>query len=206
LKKFILLLLPLLLSAPLAREARAQADGAAAPAVEVVKHGWSKERVDWERDPFAGVLESFDDARMRMRNEKRIEDAKRGSAPETDRLKTEARADEALIAARHRGKTARYVFSYKAALRNNGPKAVREIDWDYVFFDAATNQEVGRHQFTSEGKLAPGKQREFGFLITAPPSKTISVHSLNDKERRGITGQVVVVRVLYEDGTEWRRP
>ena len=51
-----------------------------------------------------------------------------------------------------------------------------------------------------------GKQREFGFLITAPPSKTISVHSLNDKERHGITGQVVIVRVLYEDGTEWRRP
>lgn len=205
-KKFILLLpLLLLLSAPLARDVRAQADGVA-PGVEVVKQSWSKERINWERDPFAGVLESFDDARMRMRNEKRIEDAKRGSAPETDRLKTEARADDALIAARHRGKPARYVFSYKAALRNNSPRAVREIDWDYVFFDAATGAEVGRHQFTSEGKLAPGKQREFSFIITAPPSKTISVYSLNDKERRGVTDRVVVVRVLYEDGTEWRRP
>ena len=201
-KKFIPLLL-LLLSASPADDARAQT---ADPGVEVVKHGWSKERINWERDPFAGPLESFDDARMRMRNEKRIEDAKRGSAPETDRLKTEARADDALIAARHRGKPARYVFSYKASLRNNGPKPVTEVDWDYVFFDAATSQEVGRHQFTSEGRLDPGKKRDFGFLISAPPSKTISVHSLNEKENRGVTGQVVLVRVLYADGSVWQRP
>jgi hypothetical protein len=200
-KTFILLLL---LSAPLAHAARAQT-AASDPGVEVVKYGWSKERINWERDPFAGVLESFD-ARMRMRNEKRIEDAKRGSAPETDRLKTEARADDALIAARHRGKPARYVFSYKASLRNNGTRAVKEVDWDYVFFDAATSQEVGRHQFTSEGRLDPGKKKDFGFLITAPPSKTISVHSLNDGERRGLTGRVVLVRVLYADGSVWRRP
>ncbi|HEX6185436.1 MAG TPA: hypothetical protein VFZ44_16235 [Pyrinomonadaceae bacterium] len=201
-KKFILLLL---LSATLASAAEAQTE-TADPGVEVVKHSWSKERINWERDPFAGPIESFDDARMRMRNEKRIEDAKRGSAPETDRLKTEARADDALIAARHRGKPARYVFSYKASLRNNGAKAVKEVDWDYVFFDAATSQEVGRHQFTSEGKLDPGKKRDFGFLISAPPSQTISVHSLNQKENRGVTGRVVLVRVLYADGSVWQRP
>jgi hypothetical protein len=203
-KKFILLLL---LSAPLAHAAHAQTAAAEAePGVEVVKHGWSKERINWERDPFAGPIESFDDARMRMRNEKRIEDAKRGSAPETDRLKTEARADDALIAVRHRGKPARYVFSYKASLRNNGAKAVKEVDWDYVFFDAATSQEVGRHKFTSEGKLDPGKKRDFGFLISAPPSQTVSVYSLNEKESRGVTGRVVLVRVLYADGSVWQRP
>jgi hypothetical protein len=200
-RKFILLLL---LSAPLAPPARAQA--AAGAPVEVVKHGWSKERINWERDPFAGPIESFDDARMRMRNEKRVEDAKRGNAPEADRLKTEARADDALIAARHRGKPARYVFSYKASLRNAGDKSVKEVDWDYVFFDAETGQEVGRHQFTSEGKIEPGKKKDFGFLISAPPSKTISVHALNQKEGRAVNGQVVIVRVLYEDGTAWRRP
>jgi hypothetical protein len=202
-KKFILLLL---LAAPLAPAARAQMTAASDPGVEVVKHSWSKERINWERDPFAGPIESFDDARMRMRNEKRIEDAKRGSAPETDRLKTEARADDALIAVRHRGKPARYVFSYKASLRNSGARPIKEIDWDYVFCDAVTGQEVGRHQFTSEGRLDPGKKRDFGFLIPAPPSQTISVHSLNDKESRSVTGRVVLVRILYADGSVWQLP
>lgn len=205
-KTFVLLLL----SVPLAHAAHAQspptADLPAPSGVEVVKHSWSKERINWERDPFAGVLESFDDARMRMRNEKRIEDAKRGSAPDVDRIKTEAKADESLIAIRHRGKTARYVFSYKASVRNNSTKAIKEMDWDYVFFDAATSQEVGRHQFTSETRIEPGKKKDIGFLITAPPAKTVSVHALNDKERQGLTGEVVLVRVIYADGTVWQRP
>ena len=192
----------LLLSVTLAHAARAQTPAPpAGHGVEVVKHSWSKERINWERDPFAGVIESFDDARMRMRNEKRIEDAKRGSAPEADRIKTEARADDALIAARHRGKPARYVFSYKASLRNNGAKAIKEVDWDYVFYDAATREEVGRHQFTSAAKIEPGKKKEFSFLISSPPSRTISAHALNSKERESLTERVVVVRVLYEDGT-----
>jgi hypothetical protein len=176
------------------------------PGVEVVKHSWSKERINWERDPFAGVLESFDDARMRMRNEKRIEDAKRGNSPEADRIRREAKADEALIAARHQGKPSRYVFAYKASVRNGSAKAVREIDWDYVFFDAATGTELGRHQFTSEGKISPGKSKELSFLVSKPPTRTISADALNDKERDAVRGQVILVRVAYDDGTAWQRP
>lgn len=199
-------LLLLLLAVPFAaHSARAQSPAAESPGVEVVKHSWSKERINWERDPFAGPLESFDDARMRMRNEKRMEDAKRGNAPEADRIKNEARADDSLIAIRHRGKPARYVFSYKASVRNGGAKTVKSVDWDYVFFDSATREEVGRHRFTSDSKIEPGKKKEFGFLISAPPSKTVSVDALNDKERQGLVEEVVLVRVVYDDGTVWQR-
>ena len=196
----------LLLFAALAHAGPAQApDPSNPPGVELVKHGWSKERVDWERDPFAGVLESFDDARMRMRNEKRIEDAKRAGSPESDRIRREARADEALIRARHQGKTPRYVFAYKASVRNGGAKAIKEIDWDYVFFDAATGDELGRHRFTSEAKIVPGKRKELSFLLSSPPTRTVSVDALNEKERDAIRGEVILVRVAYDDGTAWQR-
>lgn len=203
-KKTVLLLLLLLSPLP-THPARAQS-AAADPGVEVVKHGWSKERLNWERDPFAGPIESFDDARMRMSNEKRIDNAKRGNAPEADRIRAEARADDALIAARHRGKPARYAFLYKASFANNGAKAVREVDWDYAFFDKTTGEEVGRHRFTSAGKIDPHKRREFSFFIPSPPARRVSVYDLGRRERDGLGERVVVVRVLYEDGTEWRRP
>jgi hypothetical protein len=200
-------LVSLLLFAALAHAGQAQApDPSNPPGVELVKHSWSKERIDWERDPFAGVLESFDDARMRMRNEKRIEDAKRAGSPEADKIRREAKADEALIRARHQGKTPRYVFAYKASVKNGGAKAIKEIDWDYVFFDAATGEELGRHQFTSEGKIGPGKRKELSFLISSPPTRTVSVYSLNDKEHDAIRGQVILLRVAYDDGSAWRRP
>ena len=40
--------------------------------VEVVKASWSKIRIGWERDPFSGPLENFDEMRSRVRNERRI--------------------------------------------------------------------------------------------------------------------------------------
>ena len=181
---------------------------AAPPDLAVVKFGWSKERINWERDPFGGPVENFDEMRVRARNEKRIDDAKRGGgSPDVDRIRREARADSAILqAARNSRGPARYGFRYKVSVKNEGAKAVREIDWDYVFNDAATHEELGRHQFTSAERVGPGKGREFSFFIPTPPALRVSAHDLGRKERDGLEERVVVVRVLYEDGTEWRRP
>jgi hypothetical protein len=176
------------------------------PGVAVVKFSWDKERINWERDPFGGPVENFDEMRVRARNEKRIDDAKRGGSPDVDRIKREARADSAILqAARNNRGPARYGFRYKVSVRNEGDKAVREIDWDYVFADAATHEEVGRHQFTSAERVGPGKGREFSFFIPTPPALRVSAYDLGRRERDGLEERVVVVRVLYEDGTEWRR-
>ena len=42
------------------------------PGVEVLKSSWSKIRIGWERDPFSGPLENFDEMRSRARNERRV--------------------------------------------------------------------------------------------------------------------------------------
>jgi hypothetical protein len=138
-----------------------------------------------------------------MRNESRV--ARSKGTPEGDRIDREARADQSIIAAQHRSKPARYAFLYKASFNNTGGRPTKTIDWDYVFTDAATGEEVGRHQFTSDEKIGPGKQGSVAVYIAAPPARTISVHSLNSKERDAITGRVEVVRVVYADGTVWER-
>lgn len=175
-------------------------------AVEVVKFGWSKERIGWERDPFSGPIENFDETRARQRNERRIEDAKRGNSAEVDRIKREAKADAANIAAKHKDPPARYVFVYKATIKNAGSKVIKSIDWDYVFLERGTENEVGRQQFTSEEKISPGKSKELVVTITKPPTKTISLTALNNSERGSMDGRVIVVRIDYADGTSWQQP
>lgn len=188
--------------------ARAQSPAAAAGdagGVSVVKFNWSKERVGWERDPFSGTNESFGDMRRRAADDRRKERAQAtGNIAEANRIEREARAEQ-VIRSRPPAPP-RYAFLYKATLRNDGAKAVREIDWDYVFFDAETRQELGRRQFTSAAKLAPGKSKEFSFTVPTPPTQKISAQALDRREREGLNEQVVVVRVRYEDGTEWQRP
>jgi len=174
-------------------------------AVEVVKFSWSKERIGWERDPFGGPIENFDETRARQRNEKRIEDAKRGgNSAEVDRIKREATADAANIAAKHKDSRSRYVFVYKATIKNTSTKVIKSIDWDYVFLERGTENELGRQQFTSEEKISAGKTKELVVTFIKPPTKTISLTALNSNERGTLDGRVVLVRIDYADGTSWQ--
>ncbi len=174
--------------------------------IEVVKFSWAKERINWERDPFGGPVENFDETRARQRNERRIEDAKRGGSAEVDKIKREARADAANIAAKHQQAPSRYVFVYKTTVKNLSDKPIKSIDWDYVFFDRETETELGRREFTSEEKISPGKAKELTVLITKPPTQTISLTALNTGERKSLVERVVIMRIDYADGTVWQRP
>lgn len=174
--------------------------------VEVVRSSWAKERIGWEGDPFAGPIENWDEVRARTRNERRIDEAKRGNSSEIDKIKREAKADAANIEKKHKDTRARYVFTYKTTVKNLSDKPIKSIDWDYVFYDRATESEIGRREFTSEEKIAPGKSKELTVTITRPPTQTVSVTSLNTKERDALIERVVVVRIDYADGTFWQLP
>ena len=176
------------------------------PGAEVVKFSWSKERIGWERDPFGGPIENFDEVRARQRNERRIEDAKRGNSAEIDKIRREAKADAANIAVKHKGTPSRYVFVYKATVKNSSTKAIKSIDWDYIFLDRGTETEVGRQQFTSEERIGPGKTKDLVITITKPPTQTISLTALNNNERGTLDGRVIIVRIDYADGTSWQQP
>lgn len=177
-----------------------------APDVSVIKFTWSKERIGWQRDPFGGPLENFDEMRARARNEKRIDDAKRGGGVDVDRIRREAQADAVIVQKTRQQGPARYKFLYKISVMNTGKKTIREIDCDYIFFDIATKEQVGRREFTGVEKIAPGKSKEFAFLVPTPPTQTISVHALDKKEHERLTEQLAIVRILYDDGSVWQRP
>jgi hypothetical protein len=176
-----------------------------APDVVVVKHSWSKERINWEGDPFGGPVETFDDVRRRMADQRRVERARAaGNAGEAAKVEREMRSEQ-VIKARPPAPP-RYGFLYKVSVKNTGEKTVKLVDWDYVFFNLATQSVTGRLEFTSDEKIGPGKNKELNAMSRKPPAPTVSVYALDRNERQGIDGQVVVVRIEYTDGTVWQRP
>ena len=168
--------------------------------VEVVKASWSKIRIGWERDPFAGPLENFDEMRSRARNERRV--AQGGG----ERAKREAKADEANLAKQREKSPPKYYFIYKTKIKNNYTSAITQIDWDYVFFERDTENELGRQEFTSDEQIGPGKTKELTVTLTSPPTRTVSVTSLNLEERDRFSERIVLVRVRYADGHVWQAP
>ncbi|MDQ2938314.1 MAG: hypothetical protein M3R67_12535 [Acidobacteriota bacterium] len=174
--------------------------------VVVLKFSWSKERLGWQRDPFSGPIEDFDEVRARVRNEKRIDDAKKGgNSAEVDKIKREARADEANMAQKHRNATSRYVFIYKVTVKNGADKPVKSLDWDYLFVNFGSQSEAGHLEFTSEERIGPGKTKELVVMTRKPPTQAISVTALNKNEGESLGGQVVVMRIEYADGSRWQR-
>lgn len=168
--------------------------------VEVVKASWSKIRIGWERDPFGGPLENFDEMRSRARNERRV--ATGGG----ERARREAKADEANLAAQRNKKPSQYYFIYKTKIKNTHTSAITQIDWDYVFYERGTENELGRQQFTSDEQIGPGKTKELVVTITSPPTRTISVTALNLEERDRLSEKIILLRVQYADGRIWQAP
>ena len=168
--------------------------------VEVVKASWSKIRIGWERDPFGGPLENFDEMRSRARNERRV--ATGGG----ERAKREAKADDANLAAQRDKKPPQYYFIYKTKIKNTHAAAIVQIDWDYVFYEKDTENEVGRQEFTSDEHVGPGKTKELVVTITSPPTKTVSVTSLNLEEHDRFSEKIMLVRIQYADGRVWQAP
>ncbi|HET6863415.1 MAG TPA: hypothetical protein VFH91_10210 [Pyrinomonadaceae bacterium] len=203
--KYLILPLLFVLTA-ISSLAQSSKESASAPGLDIIRFSWSKERIGWQRDPFSGPIENFQEVQARTRNERRVQDAKRGGGPEVDKIKTEAKADAANIATQHKTVPARYVFMYKLTVKNSSSKTIKSIDWDYVFLDRATGSELGRREFTSVEKVSPGKSKELTVVISKPPTQTVSLTALNSNERDAMLELVSLVRIEYTDGTAWQRP
>ena len=175
--------------------ARAQTPAApeGPPGVHIIKYGWSKERIDWERDPFGATVEGSNERRDRVNRERQS----------TVSVLQQRAERDAEAAKRRPPPPPRYAFSYQLSVRNAGPKTIRELDWDYVFTDAETGEELGRREFTSAEKIGPGKRKELTVFAASPPTHKISVYTLGKRERDGLVERIVVVRTLYDDGTVW---
>ena len=156
-----------------------------APDLQIVKYSWTKDRIDWEKNPYGRRTEISE---IRSRRASALEERE---AREQQRLKEKP------------SEPPRYAFDYKLTVVNAAAKAIKEIEWDYVFTDAATGEELGRREFASVEKIGAGKRKELSVMISSPPTKRISAYTLGKKEREGLLEQVIIVRILYDDGTAW---
>lgn len=96
-------------------------------------------------------------------------------------------------------------FIYQARFRNSGLKAIKAIDWDYVFLDPETGKELARRRFNNEEKLKPGQSRTFVHSSSSPPTLIVKVENLTKKDSETYREMVVVQKIVYADGTAWTK-
>jgi hypothetical protein len=179
------------------------------PDIAILKFSWSKVHPLQNNNIGDPSLETYDQVRDRVANERRMADARnsnnKSEAARIERVE-QMREDAKSKAQQQKTPLPREAYNYKVTLQNNGAKTIKSIDWDYIFFDPLTKNEVAHHQFTSDEKIGPGKTKEFGVLYPSPPIRTISASALSNKKELPFKEQVILVRITYSDGSIWQHP
>lgn len=148
-----------------------------------------------DADPF-DANEEFEDARQAQRvNDIRNAIRARGSEsrePPPARVSKINNPDSKQIV----------TYVYRAKVKNTGAKTIRVIDWGYTFLDPDTQQELGRHLYTTKVKIRPGQDNELVGRSAKPQTSIVNVKNAGKE----LSEQVVIFRVQYDDGSVWQPP
>jgi hypothetical protein len=92
-----------------------------------------------------------------------------------------------------------YVFKYRAqaTLKNNGAKAIKAVEWDYVFAEPEGGKELRRYRLQSKQAIAPGATQTLSKEVFIQPDED-TAHVTKGRQ------QVSVARVEYADGSVWK--
>ncbi len=94
------------------------------------------------------------------------------------------------------------IYVYRAKIKNAGLKTIRVVDWGYTFIDPDTQQELGRHLYSSKVKIRPGQNGDLVGRSATPQTSIVNVKSAGKEPSE----QIVIYRVEYEDGSVWQNP
>jgi hypothetical protein len=173
--------------------------------IEILSFSWTKERI--RERPSMVTLASSDELIRQSRRDTQLAAARNSARKgEEGKLQTQITNDEQAVAKVRQTAPPDDAYRYVVKLRNNGSKVIKSIDWDYLFIDPDTNSLVSRHQFTSDDTIKPGKSKEVGVLYLNPPVQTVSAKMLSKKNLAKFKEQVVLMRILYSDGSIWQHP
>ena len=164
----------------------------------VLKYSWAKERVHW--DQAEEIVPRGIPSRVSSQKSNAPPEYQKKQAADRRSARLEANATP------QRGEDPSIRYTYNVVVQNDSRKKVIEIDWDYIFFDEKTGEEIGRRQFTSEDKIEAGKTKKLLAQVASPPTHRVDVHQTGKNEKTGITEIVVIVRILYQDKSEWKSP
>jgi hypothetical protein len=194
-----LLFLLLLGAASVAAQTPAATDTlpAAPPDLVVLQKKWHSytRNPALDADPF-DVNDDFEAERqLQKANEIRNTIRARGSEPREAAPARVSRID-------HPDSKQIVTYVYQVKVKNTGAKTIRVIDWGYTFLDPETQQELGRHPYTTKVKLRPGQDFELIGRSANPQTSTINVKNAG----KALGEQIVIYRVEYDDGSVWQPP
>ena len=100
-----------------------------------------------------------------------------------------------------RGITTTYIYEIK--VRNDGPKEIRRIVWEYAFSETDTLSEAGRRRFTTKVRVKSGAAKTVVGRSRSSPTGTLDARKAGKKPSEWYAERIVIRRLEYADGSVW---
>jgi hypothetical protein len=177
-----------------------------APGLTVIEKKWSKQVRNplLEQDPMRASAEALELQRARQQNQRDNSIRASLGLPPLPPPMAGPRTMSGEREARPGRPTVEYI--YRAKVNNTGSKAIRKMVWEYVFFDPATQKEVGRRRYENKVNIRPGKSSNVIARSLTPPTGTIDANQVGKQPKDQYSEQIVIQRIEYADGSVWLRP
>ena len=94
-------------------------------------------------------------------------------------------------------------YFYQMKVKNIGKLEIREIQWEYLFFELSTNKAIGRRYFESEVRIAPGKIKTVEYRTGLSPTVTINAATTGDNSKGKYREKIEIRRIEFADGSFW---
>ncbi len=96
-----------------------------------------------------------------------------------------------------------YHYKYDVKVRNIGGKAIKAVQWRYVF---TTQTGQSSFEVLSKGIISPGHSKKLGLGQMNPPGPPRSGNQAGKPiHMKDLKEQVVILRIEYADGSAWKR-
>jgi hypothetical protein len=97
------------------------------------------------------------------------------------------------------------LHTYSMELRNEGPKAIKALAWDFIFAEPMTSTVLLRHSFANLQTIDSRQNKTVRFTTQLGPPRIVNAARANDPSGDyKHYGQLQCV--LFTDGSSWERP
>lgn len=96
----------------------------------------------------------------------------------------------------------RYIYYYRVRLKNNSPKKIKSILWEYQLLDGSASTILSQRIFFCAVSIKSQSIKELQPGAYAPPNRVVSADNPDDPAQKQ---RVVVNQIEYSDGSKWMR-
>jgi hypothetical protein len=94
----------------------------------------------------------------------------------------------------------RHGFEVYLQLKNSGSRAIKKLDWDFLFLDSKSDRELKRFTINSRNRIAPGEVR----FLTKQVLPGLFLGNKTKPDFASGKSAVVIRSIEFADGSKWQ--